>query len=72
MIFLLLSSYFAMIFNALATMASLVLIDRLGDMELTETGSEENIAQPRNIGSLELLLNYGMGNPFRYVFRQCE
>jgi hypothetical protein len=75
MSFLLVSSYAAMIFNALATMASIVLIDRLGDIEFNGAAMIKTTAQTgfyRNVRNLDLLLNYGAGKTFKYIFWQCE
>ncbi|KAJ7034886.1 hypothetical protein C8F04DRAFT_1234048 [Mycena alexandri] len=71
--FLILSSYAAMIFNALATMASIVLIDRLGDIELHGATMEPTTPQTgvyRNVRNLELLLEYGARASFKYIFCQ--
>ncbi|KAF8181888.1 hypothetical protein K438DRAFT_1975836 [Mycena galopus ATCC 62051] len=73
MTFLLLSSYAAMILNALATMASIVLVDHLGDIELSGAGIDKTTAQTGvyyNVHSLELLLDYGAGTSFKHIYWQ--
>ncbi|KAJ7837942.1 hypothetical protein B0H13DRAFT_2367877 [Mycena leptocephala] len=71
---LLVSSYAAMMFNALATIASFALIDHLGDIEFNGAGMSRTARQGfyRNIRNLDLLLDYGARKSFKYVFWQCE
>ncbi|KAJ7734160.1 hypothetical protein DFH07DRAFT_780381 [Mycena maculata] len=74
--FLLLSSYAAILFNAVATVASLFLIDRLGDIDLNEArkGGERNIAGyiGRPESSLQLLCQFGAHSNLAFLFFQCD
>jgi hypothetical protein len=73
--FLLVTSYAAVGFNAIATIASLVLSDHLGDIELNGAREADSTAQTGayvDVGSLGLLLQFGARKSFRHVYWQCE
>jgi hypothetical protein len=73
--FLFFSSYAAMIFNAIATMISLVLSDRLGDIEVDGAATAEKTEQTgvyHTVRSLDLLEQFGARKSFKYIYWQCE
>ncbi|KAJ6474295.1 hypothetical protein C8R45DRAFT_1217383 [Mycena sanguinolenta] len=66
-------SFSAMLFNAIATMASLLLTDRLGDIDFDEA-QRINITIEGRIGrldsSLNLLSQFGAHKNFKWIFIQ--
>ncbi|KAF7289764.1 hypothetical protein MIND_01350100 [Mycena indigotica] len=72
--FLVFSSYAAMLFNSITTLASLFFIDSLGDIELNdaqkggERATEGWISRPAS--SLSLLRQFGATRRIRFIFYQ--
>ncbi|KAJ7193729.1 hypothetical protein GGX14DRAFT_14473 [Mycena pura] len=74
MTLLVFSSYGAMLFNAITTLASLVFVDRLGNIELNEARkSKEHTTRgyvDRPASSLKLLIQFGARKHLRWIFFQ--
>ncbi|KAJ6526189.1 hypothetical protein DFH09DRAFT_1188086, partial [Mycena vulgaris] len=74
MTLLLVASYAAILFNVIATLGSLFLIDRIGDIDLNEAQkggdriTDGFIDRPRS--SLQLLLHFGGHPNLKYIFIQ--
>lgn len=68
------ASYAAILFNAIATIASLLFVDRLGGIDFN--GSRKNNIPKgkmgRNDSSLDLLRRFGAGANLKLLFIQCE
>ncbi|KAJ7504975.1 hypothetical protein B0H11DRAFT_2273184 [Mycena galericulata] len=74
MMFLVFSSYAAMLFNAISTVASLFLIDLLGDIDLNESRKGRDRDTDGIVGrkesSLQLLRRFGARRNLKYIFMQ--
>jgi len=80
--FLLMLSYCAVLFNFSATITSLILIDKLGELRLRASrdpdlqggDGEESLNEPRRIAetSLKLLERFGAGESWRWMMWHCE
>ncbi|KAJ6505384.1 hypothetical protein C8R45DRAFT_972517 [Mycena sanguinolenta] len=68
------ASYAAILFNSITTLASLLFIDRLGDIELNDAGNPNRHVRTgfveRPLSSLRLLTEYGARKHVRWIFYQ--
>ncbi|KAJ7234011.1 hypothetical protein B0H12DRAFT_1143185 [Mycena haematopus] len=68
------ASYGAILFNSITTLASLLFIDRLGDIELNDAGNPSRHVRTglveRPGSSLRLLTEYGARKHVRWIFYQ--
>ncbi|KAJ7702746.1 hypothetical protein B0H17DRAFT_1237223 [Mycena rosella] len=67
------ASYAAILFNGIATIASLFLVDRLGDIDLNEARKDLDRATEGRVepgSSLKLLLDYGARPNLTYIIIQ--
>jgi hypothetical protein len=69
------ASYAAILFNAIATIASLFLIDLIGDIDLNEARKGGNRTTAGSVppgSSLQLLRQFGGRPNLTFIFVQCE